>query len=268
MSVFKYEFKQSRYAVIAWSAVLGGLLICLVPMMVIAVSKSQSFVGGAIEAVTDEVFMSAFNIDPATLSSPMGVYTYITTFITFAFTVFGCSMGMWLMNKEYADCTADFLYAKSVNRPIIYLSKMLAGMISSVIVCAVYFLASWGSMMICIDPQYDLSALATIAMAGLVLAWMYMSIGFLLASLVPSIRSTFLVGLGIAFVTFVIGAFARMTDSDLLGLLSPYTYFDSYDIWQKGGVSLLYLIIAVVVTIGCFTGGYLAFRRRDIQVDH
>lgn len=268
MTAFKYEFKQSRYAVIAWSAVLGGLLICLVPMMVIAVSKSQSFVSGAMEAVTDQVFMAAFNIDPATLSSPMGMYTYISTFITFAYTVFGCSMGLWLMNKEYADSTADFLYTKSVNRPVIYLSKMLAGMVSSIIVCAVYFLASWGSILICVEPEYDLTALVTIALAGLVLSWMYMAIGFLLAALLPSIRSNLLLSLGIAFVTFVIGAFARMTGSDLLGLLSPYTYFDSYDIWQKGGVSLLYLIIAAVVIIGCFTGGYLAFRRRDIHVDH
>ena len=104
MVIFKNELKQIKKVTVIWSFILSALIIVALPVYIDMVS------GGSIpiDSNTDNPFFESIGTSMDVLTTPIGVYSFLTFFILVAFSIYGMNLGLNIMTKEYKQNSADF----------------------------------------------------------------------------------------------------------------------------------------------------------------
>jgi len=147
-----------------------------------------------------------------------------------AVAIFGMQLGLGSITKEYMNWTSEFQFTKPQSRSKIFISKLLAFAIAVLIVSAVYFVASWAGIEAGATENYDFKIFTLIALSALFMQLIFLGFGIFAGVLFPHIRNPIMVSVGAAFVTYVIGSFSRKMSIAVVGYLSPYIYFDSFQL--------------------------------------
>lgn len=264
MVMLKYEMKQYKASVITWSVALAGTIIFLLPVFISIMTDRTVITPELVDSLRNNTFFSAIGVDIKNLLSPMGAYSYVTSFILIAAATFGTYMGISLVSKEYAQKTTDFLFTKPHSRRSIFGSKLFSGAICCLTVGLTYLVASYLVMQLFAKESIELIPLLLIAFSVSLLQLLYMAVGFLIAVFVPNIKTPLIVALGIAFFTYAFGAFARIVGNKLVSYLSPYTYFNGGYIREFNSYDLKYMLVLFVVTTVTILVSYKVFAKKDI----
>jgi len=122
MVIFRNELKQIKKITIIWSLILSFLIIIALPVYIDMVS------GGSIpiDSNADNSFFESIGTSMEVLTTPIGMYSFLTFFMLVAFSIYAMNLGLNIMTKEYKQSSADFLLTKPYSRKTIYFSKMLA----------------------------------------------------------------------------------------------------------------------------------------------
>ncbi len=262
MTIFKYEMKQLRGSVIIWSASLAIAIILMLPVYIDMVTGTAIEI--SIDTFAGHGVFDALGTNIEILITPLGTYSFLTSFVLFACAINGMNMGLKIFTKEYLQNTADFLLTKPHSRKKVFFSKLFAAATSAVIIGGIYSLASWAGMLIGTNEDFSIPILAQIALTTIYMQLLFLTMGMLIATLTPRIRTPIGISAGVAFFTYVIGSFSRMVGIDFLGYFSPYLYFNGAGIISTGGYEPRYMILFVALIIAFTATSYIIFRKKDI----
>jgi ABC-2 type transport system permease protein len=93
----------------------------------------------------------------------------------------------------------------------------------------------------------------------------FAALGFIVAVIVPKIKSVLPVSLSIVFSFYIIGIVAATLDLKELYYLSPFKYFDSMYILQHMQYEASYVIVAASFIVASVVAGYIVYSRKDIK---
>lgn len=189
MVIFKNELKQIKRVTMIWSLILSSLILLALPVYIDMVS------GGSIpiDSNMDNSFFESIGTSMEVLTTPIGMYSFLTFFILVAFSIYGLNLGLSIMTKEYKQNSADFLMTKPFSRKTIYFSKMLAAVLSIIAIGLSYLIASVISMNLSIDSDFDIITLGLIALPIILIPLLYLLFGMLMGSVFPKIRTTIVI---------------------------------------------------------------------------
>lgn len=264
MIILKYEMRQYKASVITWSVALAGTIIFILQVFISIMTDRTAITPELVNSLGNNPFFIAMGVDITSLLSPMGAYSYVTSFVLIAAATFGTYMGISLISKEYSQKTTDFLFTKPHSRRSIFGSKLFAGGLCCLIVGLTYLAASYFAVQIFAKDSIELIPLLLIAFSVSLLPLLYMAVGLLLAAFVPNIKTPLIVALGIAFFTYAFGAFARIVGNKFVSYLSPYTYFSGGYIREFNSYDLKYMLVFFVVTTVSVLVSYKVFAKKDI----
>ncbi len=162
MTVYKYELLQMRSLTVLWTLILAVLIILMLPVYVDMITTNQE----AFSSMTSVDFYEYLGTSVEILREPIGVYSFLSSFILFACAVNGVNLGIGIFTKEYRFRTADFLLTKPLFRGKVFIAKILAVMTVGTIIGVGYTLASVVAISISTEAPVDLTALMLMGMSA------------------------------------------------------------------------------------------------------
>ncbi|MGM0445133.1 MAG: ABC transporter permease subunit [Bacillota bacterium] len=262
MTIYKYEIKQLKRSIIIWSAVLAVSIFFMLPVYMELFSSAGQI---SITEFSDNPFFEILGTNIEILSTPMGAYAFLTSFVLVACAINGMKLGLETITKEYINGTTDFLFTKPHSRSKIFISKLLASLTAVLIIGAAYFLASWAGMEAGAKGNFDFRILILIALSTVFIQVLFLALGMLSGVVYPHLRNPIIISVGVAFVSYVFGAFARKMSIAAVGYLSPYIYFDNMQTIINNGYRSKYMILFIILSVIFIIGGHYIFCRKDVM---
>ncbi len=239
MAIFKYELRQLGRYILWWSVALGFLIYAMLPTYI-------GFMTGTdipIEMLSGNYFYEAIGLSMKHLSAPIGVYGFLTSFTMIAAAICGMYMGLSVITKEYTGKTTDFLITKPHSRSTVYFAKVAATVCAAIVIGAAYIAGSFASILSNGGAvSFDLTHALLIGLSLIFIEFIFISIGTLVGTLLPKIRTPLMVSSGVVFVLYICGTFSRKTNIVPVRFLSPFAYFDSAAILDTGGYNTVYFV--------------------------
>ena len=260
MTIFKYELRQIRGYILAWSLAVAILIIGMLP------TYMGFIIGSTIPMASfgNNSFFVAMGIDMKYLVTPIGVYSFLTSFFMLAGAINGFFLGLNVFTKEYMQKSADFLMTKPYNRTKIYFSKLAASACGALFIGGAYGVGSLGAVMLNVKGGFDFRAFALIAISFMLIQFLFLSLGTLVGTAFPKIRTPLTMSAGVAFMAYVIGAYSRKVNNTFTKFLSPFVYFDGFGIMKTGSYDAKYMIAFVGLLIVFTIVSYNIFIKKDV----
>lgn len=261
MTIFKNEFKQLLSSMLVWSIVLGILIFLMTPVYVDMLTSADM---SAMGDLANTGYYEALGTNIEMMTTSIGAYAFLTTFVLFACAIHGMNIGLSIMTKEYRCAAADFLLTKPYSRSRIFFAKLFAGLAVTLVVGLAYLMGSWAGMEAGAKGDYSALPMVLIACSTILIQWIFLVLGMLIGVLFPNLRTTITISSGVTFFTFVTGSFSYKMGYALLGYFSPFTYFKSADIITSHQYQPISLLVYAVGSVVIIYVGHKIFRNKDI----
>jgi len=263
VNIFRHEFRIRLKSVLSWSLAATALVMIFFSFFI--VFADQAALINEMLANFPPQLSAAFGMDRMNLSTVLGFYGFIFTFIQLCLAIQAGNYGFGLVSIEESELTADFLLSKPVSRVNVLTSKLLAALTSLVITNLVV----WASSFIAITLfrgkyEYEPGKLALLLLSLIIFQLFFLGVGLVISLLVKRVRSVTPYSLGLGFGMYILNAFSGVFGDVKLELLTPYKHLDPSFIIKEGAFDTPLVLLNVTVTVVALAISYWRYIRRDI----
>ncbi|MFZ7133620.1 MAG: ABC transporter permease subunit [Eubacteriales bacterium] len=262
MNMFIHELKVYRKSTVVWMISLASIVIFFMSMFPVIFKDAQLM--QEILGNFPPEFLTAFGISALDLSSELGFYGFLFTYILLAGSIQAMNLGTSVLSAEVRDNTAEFLLAKPVNRVQIVTSKVSAIFIHLILTDVVYIIAAKVMLDIVKENTYDGTIFFIISITLLFLQVFFMSFGLLVSVLMKKIRTVMPISLGSVFGFYVIHLLNETLNDEKLTYITPFEYFKPQEIIESGNLDWKYIMLIVILTGIFIASSYIIYKRKDI----
>ena len=209
--------------------------------------------------------LTALNLQVGIFFTIIGFFAYILTFIWLAGGMQAMNLGMGVLSKEVSGKTADFLLTKPVTRFSVLTQKLAAAITLLVFTNIVFVSVTLLSATMFSKDSFDHTVFFLAAGTLLLVQLIFMALGFLLAAVIPKIKTVLSYTLPIVFGLFILGLFGNVIGKEEIYYLTPFKYFDVIYVVHHTSYEPKYLWITLGVTVISIILGYIAFMMKDIE---
>jgi ABC-2 type transport system permease protein len=263
MNIYFHELRSYRKNTIIWiAAICAGALLFF--------SMFPAFANNAGELAKvlknyPPVVQKAFGLSMDQISNIPGFYSFIITFLTLCGAVQAMNLGISVVAKETTGKTADFLLTKPVTRKSVITSKLLAVFTCIAVTSGVYIGVSTALAMAVKVKDFDFTPFILMSLSFFFLQVIFLALGFVIAVVVPKIRSVLPVSLSVVFGFFIIGAVTATLNLEDLYYLSPFKYFNTTDILKASAYKPSFVIVGALVVAVSVLISYVLYSKKDIH---
>lgn len=156
------------------------------------------------------------------------------------------------------------MLTKPISRGRIYYSKLLVGLLESMILATVYVVFAFLVMHLKTAGDFDHRVFWLIGGSVYLLELLYLVIGIFWGTAAPKNRHPLQTAAGFVFLTVIIGTFSRAISQPLLAYLAPPQYFSGVKIYNGGSYDASHLIVLLTVTVALIAVSYHIYRKKDV----
>jgi ABC-2 type transport system permease protein len=271
MNLFKIEIKKNIKGSIIWGIVLSGILalyMAFFPSMRDA--GFSELLDGKLDMLPEGLLDSFGLSEMPDFSIFMEFYTYVFQFIIIGIAIYAMILGTKALSKEEGDKTIEFLYAKSVTRSQIIISKMIS---SILLLCIVVLMVMTTSIFADLFLNGGKNALMILIVNSMMLIpiLVYWAIGFAISSFLKDDNKSIVIAISLFFGTYLIGMVANTIDDlEILKYLSPINYNSAAEIFKffdnRIGAELnipAIILSAVIFVIGIATT-FIKYNKKNL----
>lgn len=265
MNIFIYEFKMYRKSIIIWGTSIAAILLMYMAFY-------PSF-GADVEAMDKllanypEELLKAFGMGgDLSLSSVLGFLGFTFTFVQLCLAIQASNYGFSMLSVEERELTADFLMSKPVSRNTILFSKFFAAFSALTITNIIIWICTYIALDLYNNGStYDKGNVAVLLGTIVVFQLFFLSAGMVISVSLKKIRSVLSFSMALAFGTYMINAIRAIIDSELLGVITPFYYFEPSKILELGEINWSLGIISLVFIVGSLVATYVLYNNRNIH---
>jgi len=250
MVIFKYELKRHRKYILGWAIALA---LCVFLMTPTYYSFMDVSTGDLYETLGTSDFYKGVGVSMEYLTSPLGIYAFLTSFFMIASGIFGMHFGIAIHTKECSERTSA-----------IYWAKAFTVFFGVVVVSMVYLLASFLALAL-FRSGIDWGEFFLIALSLMLVTLFLAAMGLLVGILFSRNRSPLLTAGLIVFVEYCVTSFSNIVSNRAISFLSPYSFFSAAEISKSGFYELDYLGWCVLLFALFLVLSYRVFLKKDIQ---
>lgn len=265
MNIFKHEFNMKKKSILIWSLSIVGFIIFY---MAFFPSMSQDSVGleSIMDSFPEELLQALGMRDGLSLGTLMGYFALTFTMMQLAIAIQSANYGISILSEEERELTADFLMSKPVSRSKIYFSKFFAAFLSLIITSMAISIGSLIALRLFSGGEsYEFSNVIKLLLTVPIFQLLFLSIGMSISLLFQKIRSVLSFSMALAIGLYVVNSVREIINSDILGYITPYYYFEPGIILKSGEYDLKLFLISVGVIAISLVSSYLLYNKRDIH---
>ena len=242
MVILKYELKRHRTYILGWAIALALCIFLMTPTY-------YSFLDAAsvelFETMGTTDFYRSVGVSMEYLTSPLGIYGFLTSFFMIASGIFGMHFGISIHTRECTEGTSEYLFTKPFPRTGYLLASLFA--------MAIFRSGTpWGEFFL-------------IALSLTLVTLFFAAMGMMVGILFSRNRSPLLTAGLVVFVEYCITSFSNIVSNRAISFLSPYSFFGAADISKNGFYDLRYLGWCVLLFALFLVLSYGVFLKKDIQ---
>ena len=261
MVILKYELRRHRTYILGWAIALAACIFFMTPTY-------YSFLDAAsvelFETMGTTDFYRSVGVSMEYLTSPLGIYGFLTSFFMIASGVFGMHFGISIHTRECTEGTSEYLFTKPFPRKAIYWAKAWTVFVGVAIVGAAYLLASLFAMAT-FRSGTPWGEFFLIALSLTLVTLFFAAMGLMVGVLFSRNRSPLLTAGLVVFVEYCITSFSNIVSNRAISFLSPYSFFGAAEISKAGFYDLRYLGWCVLLFALFLVLSYGVFLKKDIQ---
>ena len=111
MVILKYELKRHRKYILGWAIALA---LCVFVMTPTYYSFMDVSTGDLYETLGTSDFYKGVGVSMEYLTSPLGIYAFLTSFFMIASGIFGMHFGIAIHTKECSERTSEYLFTNPI----------------------------------------------------------------------------------------------------------------------------------------------------------
>jgi len=264
MNIVLRELRSIRRSLIIWSS-------SIVFLIYVGMVKYDGFskAGESANEMMDSLpaaMKAMFGIGDLDLALASGYYVVFFMYFVLLCGVHAIMQGSVVVSKEERDKTADFLLVKPIKRSQVITSKIIASLISMVVLNAV----TWISSVLIVDiynKGVSINDLIGTMMIGLfIIQLIFFSVGLLLGVVMRTTKKATGVSTAILLGTYILSAVIDMYNKiDFLKFLTPFKYFDGKKIYLEG-LETSSVLLSIIIIIVAITSSYIIYKKKDLHI--
>lgn len=208
--------------------------------------------------------LKGFGVNIGLLTSFVGFYSYVLTYLGMIIFTFACSIGIAMITVEKSGHLNDFIFVKPVSRLKVWLSKVVAAILFSTLFVVLFTVVVLLGVKIA-NITYDERLFSHVQLGVYLTTLMMTGFGFMVATFLEKVRFPGVVSLVAVMVLFFMKLIVSLSNISNLRYISPLSYFDSSIILDKDGCEIQYVVIALVLTIIFFTISSYRYIKNDAK---
>lgn len=262
-AMIRKELKENRRSLLIWIGVMLG--------MISIGAAEYSIVVGAGDAIMDlfeslpSVLAIGFGIDTIPVNTPVGYYVMMYLWYCIIAFTHAAVLGATIISKEEKNRTAEFIFTKPFTRRDIITSKIIASIVNVVIITLITLIGNLIMLVPKIQGESILTEIAITLPSMFIVQILFLFIGLLFSAIFSSYgKALSFSALFVALSYFLMIIIKLIGTIDFLSVLTPFMYFTGTGLVENG-ISVLYILVAVVISV---TAGYLTYfkyKRRDLH---
>ena len=261
MTVFKHELRQSRSALIIWTAAISFMLgICIV------IYPEMSTQMGDISAMFADMgsFSQAFGMDRINFGEFLGFFgVECGNVLGLGGAFFAALLGISALAKEEKEHTAEFLLTHPVSRTRVITEKLCAVIVQIVIMNLAVIAVTALSVLI-IGEEADIKIFALLFLSFFLMQLEVAAVTFGISAFLR--RGSLGIGLGLAAVFYFMNIVANLIDeTKFLKYITPFGYTESADIIADGALNGGYLAVGMALAAIGVILAFWKYGRKDIS---
>lgn len=265
MNIFKHEFNMKIKSIIIWSLSLASIMI-----FYMAFFPSMAQDSKALESILDnfpkEMLQALGLRDGLSIATLLGYFTLTFTIIQLAIAIQSSNYGFSILTEEERELTADFLMTKPVSRSKVYMSKFIAAFLGLIITAIVLSIGCFVALELFNGGQsYDSGNVIKLLLTVPIFQLTFLSLGMIISLLFKKVRSVLSLSMGLAIGLYVINSVRAIVDSNILGYISPYYYFEPGVILKNGEYDWKLFLLGLGIIAISLVSSYVVYNKRDIH---
>ena len=265
MNIFKHEFKMKIKSIIIWSLSLAGFIIFYMAFFPSMANDSQAL-DSIMNSLPKEMLQALGLREGLSIATLMGYFTLTFTMMQLAIAIQSANYGFSILTEEERELTADFLMTKPVSRSMVYFSKFTASFLSLLITALALGIGSIIALKLFSAGQsYEFSNVIKLLLTVPIFQLIFLSLGMVISLLFKKVRSVLSLSMGLAIGLYVINSVRGIVDSNILGYMTPYYYFEPGVILISGKYDMKLLLIGIGVIAISLVSSYITYKKRDIH---
>ncbi|MGN0441709.1 MAG: ABC transporter permease subunit [Acutalibacteraceae bacterium] len=260
MTLIKHELKQSRVAVIVWTAAIGFLLAVCIFM--------YPEMKGDMDGISDMFssmgsFSEAFGMDKISFGTLTGFYAVeCGNILGLGGAFFASLCAISVLAKEENERTAEFLLTHPIIRQHIITGKLISVFIQIIILNAVVYGISIGSIAI-VGEEIPFTEISLLHLAYLLMQIELAGICFGISAFIR--RGSIGIGLGVAVIMYFLNIVANISDSaEFLKYITPFGYAEGTEIVNNLSLDGVLILLGMVYAAVGIAAAYIKYSKKDI----
>jgi len=262
MNIFVHELKAYSKSIIIWACSMSALAIMYIFIfkgLGNDIEQFKVFIGNF-----PEVMKKAFNIYLDSISTLVGFYSFVFSFVVLCGAIQAMNLGTAIVSKELREKTADFLMTKPVSRDKILTSKLLAALCSLAITNIIY-LGLTIPVAVAVSHDVNLKLFLMLSITLFFVQLMFMAMGIIISVIVGKIKSVITISLSTVFGFYIIGTLGSVIGDEKVRYMSPFRYFDMAYIIKNAAYETSYTIVGIIFVIVSIATSYLIYVKKDVH---
>ncbi|HAN20743.1 MAG TPA: ABC transporter permease [Clostridiales bacterium] len=275
MNIFKLEFKSTFKSLILWSCIVAFILVLFMafyPSM--SGDEMKDLINTKMSAIPESILKAMGIADIPDFTDMMQYYAYVLQYVVLAGAIYASILGANTLIKEETDGTIEYLYAQPVTRIQITLYKLLSSISSFFIFIAAIAVVSSVIFLMFKPENTDFIKIITdtkIILSGVMFSGLiFLSIGFLISTVIKSAKQATPISIGIVFGTYILGMFSKTVSdkvalADNLKYLSPIDYGMPLDM-LKNGFDTINIVLGILIIVVCISFSFVLYNKKDLKI--
>lgn len=264
MNIIKRELRAHLKSLLIWSAVMIGLITLIMEEFKAYYNNPDL---ADVLKMMPEAMLKAFSMENANLTTVGGFVSLISFYLFVMIGVYAVLLGNNIISKEERDKTAEFFMTLPISRVQVITSKLIAAIINSFLLVFVTGLAivitTWRYAPD--DKFYTFLMLYLLAM--FIIGAIFLSVGMFMASILKRYKSSGKVSAAILFILYMLNIVSALSSkTEFLKYVTPFKYFDTNDMLNKGRIEPIYILLSIIIITVCIAGTYIVYPKRDLHI--
>ena len=265
MNIYIRELRSEMKGIFYW--ILGTSLMLFASMISFPMMTDSGVDMSEFMDAMPRSLMALFGMNDLDVTSTMGYHGILMYYVILAGIIYAAMLGVRILSKEELLKTSEFLLTKPRSRRSILMSKLLAGTTLILVFVLMVYLTSIISLELFGEPVPYHPELFKEIISLLLLMLLFYSFGIMAAAILSKPKTSSNVTLTVVFVTFLLAIFYDLMDSPIiLRIVTPFRYFPLADIIEKNTLSVAYILITLLLTIGMGLVSFLSYDKRDMNI--
>jgi len=214
-----------------------------------------------------KAILDAFSMSGSNLTTVSGFISMASFYFYLLLSIHAVLLGSTLISKEERDKTVEFLMTLPVARKKVIFSKLVAGILISVIMNLVVLISIYATT-IPYDRGDGFNKFMILLMIAIfIIQMIFMSIGMLFGAIMKRYKKSgnysLSLLLGLYFLYVIIGLSQSL---EKLKYLTPFKYFESSLILKTGQLEGVYVLISISIIVVAIFFTFVVYSKRDLHI--